>query len=65
MSTLFPPQHWLKLQPSLDHHLAQLKYVGALSMKGYVMDTFFKQSALNPLVCLDEIQTPSFPDWVT
>ena len=23
------------------------------------------QSPLNPLVCLDETQTPSFPDWVT
>ena len=34
-------------------------------MKGYVVDTFFKQSPLCPLVCLVEIQTPSFPDWVT
>ena len=30
-----------------------------------MIDKFFKQLRLKPLVCLDEIQTPSFPDWVT
>ena len=34
-------------------------------MKGYVIDTFLKQSLLNLLVCLDEIQMPSFPGWPT
>ena len=34
-------------------------------MKGYVIDTFFRQSLINPLVCLDEIQMPSFRGWVT
>ena len=34
-------------------------------MKGYVTDTFFMQSPLNPLVCLDEMQPPYFPDYVT
>ena len=34
-------------------------------MKGYVIDTFFKQSLLNPQVCFGEIQTPQFPGWVT
>ena len=61
----FPPQLWFWLQLSLDQHLAKLKYAGALCMKGYVIDTFFKQSPLNLLMCLDEILTPSFPDWVT
>ena len=41
------------------------KFARTLSMKGYAIDTFFKQWPLKPLVCLDEIQTPSFPDWVT
>ena len=44
---------------------ALLKYLRALSMRGYVIDTFFMQSPLYPLVCLDEKQTPPFPDWVT
>ena len=61
----FPPQHWLLLQPSLDLHLAQQMYARTLIMKSYVIDTFFEQSPLNPLVCLDEIQMPSFSDWVT
>ena len=65
VSTLFPPQHWLWLQLGLDQHLAQLKYVRALSIKGYVIDTLFKQSLLNLLVCLDEIHMPSFLGWVT
>ena len=34
-------------------------------MKGYVIDTLFEQSLLNPPVCFDKIQTPSLPSWVT
>ena len=30
--------------------LAQLIYARAIGMKGYVIDTFIKQSLLNPLV---------------
>ena len=60
----FSPSALALTQPSLDQHFVQQNFARTLGMKGYVIDTFFKQLKLKPFVCLDEIQTPSFHDWV-